>query len=188
MNSSSSKGGAGGGGTRRRPHARARGLRRWLARAQGLEQGLTVPELVHELHVRRGLPLPEVAQVLGMSLEEVRKHRPQRGAAAEVRAPESEADFTGLRERIGVALWETVMATYSEGNPGAENAEEGVPAPVPKAAMLPVRIRALKQIGKLYGGGRKKRGGDDVPREYATPEEIVEAVREWRERRGVDGG
>jgi len=156
-------------------------LRRWLARAQGLEQGLTAPELVHELHVRRGLPLPEVAQVLGMSLEEVRKHRPQRGAAVVVRPPESEADFAGLRERIGVALWETVAATYPAGNPGAVNAEVG--APVPKAAMLSVRIRALKQIGKLYGGGRKKKGGDGVQREYATPEEIVEAVRVWRERR-----
>ena len=158
-------------------------MRRWLARAQGLEQGLTAPELVHELHVRRGLPLPEVAQVLGISLEEVRKHRPQRGAAVVVRAPESEADFAGLRERIGVALWETVAATFLEVTPDAENEGAGATAPVPKAAMLSVRIRALKQIGKLYGGGRKKRGGDVVPPNYATPEEIVEAVREWKERR-----
>ena len=153
-------------------------MRRWLARAQGLEQGLTVPELVHELHVRRGMPLLEVAQVLGLSLEEVRKHRPQRRAAAVLRAPESEADFAGLRERIGVALWETVAATFPEGTLGEEAG-----APAPKPAMLSVRIRALKQIGKLYGAGRKKRGDDGVPPSYATPEEIVEAVREWRERR-----
>jgi len=156
-------------------------LRRWLARAQGLEQGLTVPELVHELHVRRGLPLPEVAQVLGLSLEEVRKHRPQRGAASAVRAPESEAEFTGIRERIGVALWETVAATFPEGTLDAENEEAGAPAPKPP--MLSIRIRALKQIEKLYGAGRKKRGDDCVPPTCATPEEIVEAVREWRERR-----
>ncbi len=119
--------------------------------------------------------------MLGLSLEEVLKHRPQRGAAPEVRAPVSEADFTGLRERIGVALWETVAATYPEMTPNAEN--EGVGAPAPKPPMLSVRIRALKQIGKLYGGGWKKQGGDGVRTECATPKEIVEAVRLWRERR-----
>ncbi len=164
------------GGTRRRTHARARGLRRWLARAQGLGQGLTVPEMVFELQVRRGLPLPEVAKVLGVSLEEVRKHRSRRRGARAVGAPQSKADLTALREQVGVELWETVAATFFAGKLGAEDGQAAPPRP----AVMAVRIKALKQIGKLYGVGRKKRGGDGVRPDCATPEEIVEMVRERR--------
>ncbi len=173
---SSSKDAAGGGGQKRRRPGRALGVRRWLA-AQGLGQGLTVRELVSELHVRRGLPLREVAQVLGVSLKVVRKHRPRSGVAVAVRGPESEADFAGLREQVGVALWETVAATFPEMMVDAESGEEG-----PTAPMLSVRMRALKQMAKLYGVGRRKRGGDEVMRVCATPEEIAEGVREWRGR------
>jgi len=142
----------------RRRHARALGLRRWLARARGLGQGLTVPELVSELHVRRGLPLAEVAQVLGLSLETVRKHRPRKGAARAVRAAQSEADFTGLREHIGVLLWQTVTASFHEVILGAENGQGGPPAP----PLLSVRMRALNQLAKLYDvGPKRRRGGVD---------------------------
>ena len=178
---SSSSARAGGGGTQL-GYARLRGLRRWLARAQG--QGLTMPEIVSELHVCRGLRLPEVAQVLGLSVEAVREHCPQqKGQADAVRAPKREVDVTALREQISVALWETVAATFAEGTLDAEGKEAGAAAP----PMLSVRIRALKEIAKLYGVGRENRARASRARESvtpvcATPEEIVELVREWRGR------
>lgn len=173
--SASSKDIAGGGGARRRRPARALGVRRWLARAQGLGQGLTVPELVSELHVGRGLPLPEVAQVLGVSLQEVRRHRRRRVAADAVRGPQTEAEVTGLREQVGVALWETVAATFA--GMALDGESEGAGAPAPRPPMMVVRMRALKQMAKLYGVGRKKRGGDGVVKDCARPEEIAELVR-----------
>lgn len=180
---SSSKARDYGGKTRRRSNASARGVRRYLARAQGLGQGVTDAELVFELHVRRGLPLPEVAQVLGLSLKAVREYCPLKEAKPEARAPQGEADVTALRERVGTALWETVAATFAEGRLDAEGKEAGVAAP----PMLSVRIRALKQIAKLYGVGRENRARASRVRECvtpvcATPEEIVELVREWRGR------
>lgn len=144
--SSSKKGGAGVRGTRP-GSARVRGLRRWLARAQGLGQGLEVRELVAELHVRRGLALREVARVLGVSVEVVREHCPGKGAAGAMRAPKTEADFAGLREHIGVALWETVVASFAV----------PVESEARRPPMMAVRIKALKQIAKLYGVGRKRK-------------------------------
>ncbi len=179
--SSSSKGSAGAGGTGL-GYARLRGLRRWVGKAQGLK----MPDLVFELHVLRGLSLPEVAQVLDLGVETVRAHWPQRGTAGAWRAPQTEADVAGLREHIGVVLWETVAATFAEGMADAKNGEAGAPAE-PKPAMLSIRIRALKEIAQLYDVGPKKKRDDDcVPSVCATPEEIAESVREWREREKVE--
>jgi hypothetical protein len=65
-------------------------LRLWLARARGL--GLTEPQVVFDLHVRQGLPLLAVAQVLGLGLEAVRELWLQSRAARAAQAPQSEPD------------------------------------------------------------------------------------------------
>jgi hypothetical protein len=181
--SSSSKVGAGGGGdgVRRRP-ARALGWRRWLAHEHGLGQRLTVRELVFELHVRRGLGLREVAGVLEVSVEAVREHCPPRKEGAALRAPQSEADFAGLRELVGVALWQTVAETFAPEvmvDADAENEKAGPHAP-PRLPLVSTRIKALKQIAKLYDLRWKSRTRDSglVPVPCATREEIAEVVRE----------
>ena len=99
-------------------------------------------------------------------------------------------DVVGLREHIGVVLWETVEATFAVGKGDAADERPAVP----KASMLSVRLKALRQIGKLYGlgDGRKAKVREPEPVACATPEEIAASVREWRlrrvDRRGVDGG
>jgi hypothetical protein len=181
----------------RRREVKGASLRRWLRRARG--KGMSGPELVFELHVRRGLKLPKVARVLGVGVAVVREFwrqwfaphaapapRPKSREELLAGAPQSEADFTALRERVCLELWETVVATFAV--PEVEGMNEGGDesgAKKVKPAMMSVRMRALKQMGKLYGVGRKKRGGrgtEVVSPACATPEEIVEMVREWRRR------
>ncbi len=174
---------------RRRGVQRA-SLRRWLARARG--KGLTGADLVFELRVRRGLSLRAAAGVLGMRLWEVREFWRESCAARAalvpkpervlpVRAPKSEGDVTALREQVSVALWETVVGTFAEvqGNAGGEK-EWGVGAvsPMTNPPMLSVRLRALRQMSKLYGVDCQGRAAA-VPVNCATPEEIAESVREW---------
>ena len=100
-------------------------------------------------------------------------------------AAQREVDVAGLREQIGVVLWETVEATFAEGKGDAKDAEDERPA-VPRASMLSVRLKALRQIGKLYGlgDGRKGKVREPVPVACATPEEIAALVRARQEREG----
>jgi len=104
-------------------------------------------------------------------------------------AAQREVDAVGLREHLGVVLWETVEATFAVGKGDAADERPAVP----RASMLSVRLKALRQIGKLYGlgDGRKAKVREPEPVACATPEEIAALVGEWRERegrRGVDGG
>ena len=107
------------------------------------------------------------------------------GRVGGVGGAQGEGDVVGLREQIGVMLWETVEATFAEGKGDAGNER---PAP-PRAPMLAVRLKALRQIGKLYGlgDGRKGKVKEPEPVACATPEEIAALVQEWREREGRRG-
>lgn len=182
---------------RRREVQRA-SLRRWLARARGM--GLTGADLVFELRVRRGLSLREAAGVLGMRLWEVREFWRESCALRAVLAPKpekvlpvqalrSEEDVTALREQVSVALWETVVGTYAEVQGNAEGEKEwgvGAVSPMTNPPLLHVRLRALRQMSKLYGvdcQGREDAAA--VPVNCATPEEIAESVREWMREREV---
>ncbi len=66
---------------------------------------------IHDLHVRQGVPLPQVALRLGLSIETVSQHwsRLQKELTAE--APRKADDFVVLRERIGAMLWRTIQFT-----------------------------------------------------------------------------
>lgn len=180
----------------RRP-VKAASLRRWVRAAR--RRGVAGPGLVYELHVRRGLPLPEVALMLRASLREVRRYwRQHRVECANVKkaakpprilpplAPQSEGDLAALRERVGLALWETVVETFGEG-PGKSEGGDGAVTEPPSMALVSVRLTALRQMGKLYGvsaRSRGKRGGRaaEVGLEVcATPEEIAGLVRKWRD-------
>ncbi len=186
------------GGVRAGRRVKMASLRRWVRGAR--VKGLTGTELVFELHVRRGLALrkvAKVAKVLRLGLGEVREHwweiRVARAALAPKRervlpslAPRSEGDLVALRERVSVALWETVVGTFAvpevtvEGESESESEGDAlVPAP-----MLSVRLRALRQMAGLYDVDCKGRvaAAVVVPVSCATPEEIAEAVRERRER------
>lgn len=156
-------------------------LQRWLEQARAL--GLLEPqELVFELHVRQGLPLLVVAQVLSLSLPVVRSlwelNRVERAA----RAPQSEAEFVMLREDLSARLWQTVEATYpgvpllGAGADAEVAAEEEQPGPT-APPMLSVRLKALDQISKLYDVGVTQTATSTGPLPYATPEEIAEDVR-----------
>ncbi|OYW67016.1 MAG: hypothetical protein B7Z40_09195 [Bosea sp. 12-68-7] len=96
-----------------------------------------------------------------------------------------------MRERVSLALWETVVATYAEVTPPkAEGGNEGGDGAAPLPTVLPmlsVRLKALKQMGKLHGLGCKSRASATAfdPPPYATPEEIAEMVRERRRGSGV---
>ena len=173
------------GGVRTGRRVKMASLRRWVRRAR--VKGLTGMELVFELHVRRGLALRKVAKVLRLGLGEVREHwweiRVSRAALAPKRervlpplAPRSEEDLVALREHVSVALWETVVATFAVPEVTVAGENEGaalVPAP-----MLSVRLRALRQMARLYDVDCKGRAAAVVPVACATPEEIAEAVRE----------
>ena len=167
-------------------------LRRWVRGAR--VKGLTGTELVFELHVSRGLALRKVAKVLRLGLGEVRELwweiRVARAALAPKRervlpplAPRSEEDLVALREQVSVALWETVVGTFPI--PEVEGDKGAVPARPP---MVSVRLRALRQMGKLYGLDCKSgaSGAAHVSVCYASPVEIAESVREWRRVR--EGG
>ncbi|WP_397379909.1 hypothetical protein [Prosthecobacter sp.] len=176
------------GGMRAGRRVKMASLRRWVRGAR--VKGLTGRELVFELHVRRGLALRKVAKVLRLGLGEVREHwweiRVARAALAPKRervlpplALRSEGDLVALRECVSVALWETVVGTF--GVPEVEDAER---AEVPSAPMLSVRVKALRQMARLYGVECKGRAAAAAaavePVGCATPEEIAEAVRERR--------
>ena len=172
---------------RRRP-VKAASLRRWVRAAR--RRGVTGPGLVYELHVRRGLPLPEVALMLRASLREVRRHwRQHRAECAGVAQaakpprillplPRSKEDVVALRERVGLALWETVVAAFGEG-PGKREGGDGAVTEPPSMALVSVRLKALRQMGRLYGVStrrRVKRGGRAAEvgvKVCATPEEIA---------------
>ncbi len=151
-------------------------LRLWLARARSL--GLTAPQLVFELHVRRGVPLLDVARVLELGLEEVREHWLQIRAARAALAPQSESDFAALREHISAALWQTVEATFPDVMQDAEEGEDADPPGPSSPPMLSVRLKALDQIAKLYDLTLEIRSADFAPLPYATPEDIALSVRE----------
>ncbi|WP_395732198.1 hypothetical protein [Prosthecobacter sp.] len=176
----------------RRPVKEA-SVRRWVRAAR--RRGVTGPGLVYELHVRRGLPLPEVAVMLRVSLREVRRywrqHRAECAGVAQAAKPprilpplpRSKEDVVALRERVGLALWETVVASFGEGPGKSEGGDGAVPEP-PSMALVSVRLKALRQMGRLYGVSdrrRGKRGGRAAevgPQVCAAPEEIAGLVRE----------
>lgn len=158
------------------------------------------PGLVHELHVRRGMPLPKVARVLRMRPEVVRrhwrKHCAERARATQAAkppgilpplVPQSKEDVAELRERIGLMLWETVAATFGEG-PGKRESGDGALTEPPSMALVSVRLKALRQMGRLYGVSTRKRGkrggraAEVESQVCATPEEIAEAVRDRRQK------
>lgn len=142
-------------------------------------------ELVVELRLCRGLPLLKVAEVLGLKLPMVQKlwrlSRGGAGAVGGVKAPKSEGDFAALREQMGMVLWQTLEATFTGLMPDANG--EARKRPVP---MLGVRIRALKQMAKLYGVDPKVKVKAETCRAEAcaTPEQIAGLVRERLEERG----
>lgn len=168
-------------------------------------EGVCVEEAVMELHVRRGLPLPEVARSLGLELPQVRGLWRTARAGLAAGAPQAEEDFTVLREQIGAVLWQTVECTFppavagvgaaaaagAAGSPmGTAGCELGQmvlpmtlparPAEPPSAPMLTVRLRALDQLTKLYDVGLSRPpapGADDEEGPYSTPAEIAEKVR-----------
>ena len=181
-------------------------MRRWVRRARG--KGLREPELVVELHARRGMPLREVAEVLRLELWEVREHWrqhciaraalvPKRERVLPPLGPKSAADRKVLREHVMVALWETVVATFAvpetrlKAEVGKEGADGAAPGPlVVRPSVLAVRLKALRQMGRMCGLGRKKGGGrsaEFVSPACATPEEIAAAVREWMKERVKSG-
>ena len=182
----------------RRP-VKAASLRRWVRAAR--RRGVAGPGLVYELHVRRGLQLPEVALMLRASLREVRRywrqHRAECAGVAQAAKPprillplpRSKEDVVALRERVGLALWETVVAAFGEGPGKSEGGDGAAPEP-PSMALVSVRLKALRQMGKLYGvsaRGQGKRGGRAAEvglTVCATPEEVAEEVRKWRWSRG----
>lgn len=151
-------------------------LRLWLDRARGL--GLTEPEVVFDLHVRQGLPLLDVARVLELGLEAVRGLWLQSRAARAAQAPQSEPDFTALREHIGAALWQTVEATFPDVMSMADADEDADPPAAPSPPMLSVRLKALDQIAKLYDITLETPASEHGPLPYATPEDIAVSVRE----------
>lgn len=151
-------------------------LRLWLARARAL--GLTEPQVVFELHVRQGLPLLEVTRVLGVGLEAVRELWLQSRAARAALAPQSELDFTSIREHIGAALWQTVEATFPDVMSMADADDEDADPPGPSSPpMLSVRLKALDQIAKLYDITLEQRPAAFAPLPYATPDDIADDVR-----------
>lgn len=153
-----------------------KGLRRWLGRARAL--GLTAPQLVFELHARQGVPLLEVAHVLELGLETVRGHWLEARTARAAQAPQTDADFSLLREHLCEVLWQTVEATYPE---VVLAAEEGADADAPAASsppMLSVRLKALDQIAKLYDLSVEQSTPASGPLPYATPEDIAHEVRQ----------
>lgn len=150
-------------------------LRLWLARARAL--GLTEPQVVFELHVRQGLPLLEVARVLGMGLETVRELWLQSRAARAALAPQSELDFTSIREHISAALWQTVEATFPDVMSMADADEDADPPGPSSPPMLSVRLKALDQIAKLYDITLEQRPAAFAPLPYATPDDIADDVR-----------
>ncbi|MHB1081363.1 MAG: EF-hand domain-containing protein [Prosthecobacter sp.] len=178
-----------GGGVRAGWRVKMASLRRWVKRAR--VKGLTRTELVFELHVRRGLALRKVAKVLRVGLGEVREHwweirvaqaalAPKRERVLPPLAPRSEEDLVALRECVSVALWETVVGTFGVPEARVEGENEGealVPAP-----MLSVRLRALRQMARLYDVDCQGRvAAAEVGRvACATPEEIAEMVRTRR--------
>lgn len=150
-------------------------LRLWLARARAL--GLTEPQVVFELHVRQGLPLLDVARVLGVGLEAVRELWLQSRAARAALAPQSELDFTSIREHIGAALWQTVEATFPDVMSMADADEDADPPGPSSPPMLSVRLKALDQIAKLYDITLEQRPAAFAPLPYATPDDIADDVR-----------
>lgn len=150
-------------------------LRLWLARARAL--GLTEPQVVFELHVRQGLPLLEVARVLGVGVEAVRELWLQSRAARAALAPQSELDFTSMREHIGAALWQTVEATFPDVMSMADADEDADPPGPSSPPMLSVRLKALDQIAKLYDITLEQRPAAFAPLPYATPDDIADDVR-----------
>lgn len=171
-------------------------LRRWVRGAR--VKGLTGTELVFELHVRRGLALRKVAKVLRLGLGEVRGHwweirvaqaalAPKRERVLPSLAPRSEGDLVALRERVSVALWETVVETFAVPEEPVAGEDENEGAALVTTPMLSVRLRALRQMASLYAVDCK--GGAAaaavVPVGCATREEIAEMVRERMRGRGV---
>ncbi|WP_397383456.1 hypothetical protein [Prosthecobacter sp.] len=150
-------------------------LRLWLARARAL--GLTEPQVVFELHVRQGLPLLAVARVLGLGVEQARELWLQSRAARAALAPQSELDFTALREHISAALWQTVEATFPDVMSMADADEDADPPNASSPPMLSVRLKALDQIAKLYDITLEQRPAAFAPLPYATPDDIADDVR-----------
>lgn len=150
-------------------------LRRWLERARAL--GLREEELVFELHVRLGLPLLEVARVLGLGAERVLELWARGRALRAARAPQCETDFSGLREHLCAVLWQTVEETFPSLLHEPDDDESAADSRA-SAPMLSVRLKALDQIAKLYDVGLVQHTAGFSPLPYSTPDDIADDVRQ----------
>ncbi|WP_395739047.1 hypothetical protein [Prosthecobacter sp.] len=185
-------------GRRRVGKGRVKGERRWKRWLAGARaQGRSDRELVVEMHLCRELPLPKVAEVLGLKLKEVQGLwlQARMGTMRGMTVPNSKEDLVVLREQMGALLWHTVAESCFEEEAeacGAMTTTAKAAAAKRRVPALGVRLKALKQIAELYGVNPKAKTKVVEPKyqqvEPATPEEISMLVREWLEERGKGGG
>lgn len=176
------------------------GVRGHIARRRA--RGLTLRERIFELHVGQGQPLLQVARALGVNVHLVSYHWLRLQKQIIANSPRSPDDFAVLRERISAMLWQTIQLTCPA--PLVEASEAGeaksmpmhvaaggevderaalpvampVPALVPPAPMLAIRLKALEQLARLYDLGLDARAPAFAPQPYATSEEIAQSVRD----------
>jgi len=150
-------------------------VRRWLQRVKTM--GLSQRQVIWELHVRQGKPLLEIASILKISLEGVCNHwRHIRESIAE-NAPKTEADYIAVREELHAVLRQTIEETYQKAKIIENGKEIELSMPTcPK--MLAIRLKAVDQIARLYGVNQEVQAVGTGTLPYATPAEIMDAVRQ----------
>ncbi len=94
----------------------------------------------------------QVVPTLGLSVKNVSYHSRRLQRLVATLSPRSADDFAALRERLSMMLWRTVHATLpppTPSHPGGDTEAVNPDAKVPPP-MLPIRIKSLAQIARLY--------------------------------------
>lgn len=151
-------------------------LRRQLAKLKAL--GMSTKLVIFELHCRQGRSLPDVAAIMGLSHEGVRRHWVAIQADIAAQAPSTPEQFTAIRETIDAHLQATIEATYARAEVVDEKTGEATVIEMPaNPQMLAVRLKALDQRAKLYGVNLEQQAQESGTPPYAAPDIIAEEVK-----------
>jgi transposase-like protein len=149
-------------------------LRKQLAKLKAL--GMSTKLVIFELYCRQGRSMADVAAIMGMSYEGVRRHWVAMQADLAAAAPTTPERAAAMREETNAVLQATIEATFSRAEMVDETGKATVVEMPASPQMLAVRLKALDQRAKLYGLNLEQVATDSGPKPYQAPEEVSARV------------
>lgn len=138
-----------------------RGFRRFVRKQHAY--GMCNRQSVWELHVKQGLTLTKVAEIMDLSIPRVCAMYREWREFLIANCPKTSNDFLAMREELNAQLDSVINDACADRK---------------DSRMMAIRLKAIEQKARLYGLNlEQKADGDSDGVPYATPDEIAEAVQ-----------